>query len=87
MAWKLVKRNKASAWRWRRRCVLVIVVYFLKINYDARVQAENNNIAYLQEKGAKEKEQDDKRKEQKKSAPAFVNAARLLTADKQFAPP
>ena len=88
MAWKLVKRNKGVSVAMAASLVVlvIVVVFFLKINYDARVQAENNNIAYLQEKGAKEKEQDDKRKEQKKSAPAFVNAARLLTADKQFAP-
>jgi serine/threonine protein kinase len=88
MAWKLVKRNKGVSVATAASLVVlvIVVVFFLKINYQARVEAENNNIAYLKEKSDKEKEQDDKRKEQKKSAPAFVGAARLLTADKQFAP-
>jgi serine/threonine protein kinase/Leucine-rich repeat (LRR) protein len=91
---KLVKRNKGvSAATAASLLVLVVVVAaFLKINYDARVAAETartqaeENFARAEENYERfRSEREAKRQEQKKSAPVFVDAARLLAADRQFA--
>ena len=84
---KLVKRNKgvSIATAAAVAVLMVVVGVFLKINYDARVEAENKNGLYETEKDLKLKEQADKRRGQKESAPTFVRAAKLLTTDKKFA--
>jgi len=88
MAWKLVKRNKGVSAALAASLVVLALVLgfaFYFINQErqqavaAREKAEDNNDKFL-------KERDDKRASNKKSAPAFVDAARLLTANKQFAP-
>ncbi len=76
---KLVRRNKgASAAAAAAALVLAAVVgVFLKLNYDARVRAEENYAAYL-------KEQDEKRARMKAAAPAFLDAARLTANEGPF---
>src|SRR5207244_234367 len=76
---KLVKRNKGVSIATAAALMILAVVvgFFLKVNYDARVEAEDNYAAYL-------KEQEEKRLRMKESAPAFLRAARLTANEKDF---
>jgi serine/threonine protein kinase len=84
---KLVKRNKGvSAATAAAAVVLAAVVgIFLKVNYDARLTAESAQRLAEENYDAYRKADEEKHASNKKSAPAFLDAARLLTANKQFA--
>ncbi|MBI3409035.1 MAG: protein kinase [Planctomycetes bacterium] len=83
---KLVKRNKGVSLATAAGLLVLAVVLglaFYFINQErqeavaARDKAEDNYQAFL-------KEQEEKRAANKKSAPAFLRAARLLSGEKQF---
>ncbi len=77
---KFVKRNKGFSIATATAAVLLAIVMSISlvVNYRARVLAENNFAQYLQE-------QAERRKQAKTSVPAFVEAAHLAVARKDFA--
>jgi serine/threonine protein kinase/DNA-directed RNA polymerase subunit RPC12/RpoP len=76
---KFVRRNKAfSAATCAGLLLLTLVLWFsFRINYQARVRAEQNYTSFV-------KEQDDKRERGKRSAPLFVRDARLSAEHKHL---
>lgn len=86
MIWKLVKRNKGfSAASFLGFLVACVILFFsFKINYQARLRAEESQRKAEQNYTAYQKEQDEKRAQGKKAVPAFVDAARLSVERKNF---
>lgn len=80
MAVKFVKRNRgfSAATLIGSALLLAVLAASSVINYRARLKAESAYNAYLQE-------QKERRQQQKKSAPAFLRAAKMLTSERQFA--
>jgi serine/threonine protein kinase len=76
---KLIRRNKGASLATTAALVVLAVVaaVFLKINYDARVRAEESYDAYL-------KEQEQRKKQGRDSIPSFLTAARLLMDKRDF---
>jgi serine/threonine protein kinase len=79
MLWKFVKRNKAFSAVTVISTILIITLFGWSSlnNYRARLRAED---AYEKFKV----EQESKRAQAKRSAPAFVRAARLIVEEKKF---
>jgi eukaryotic-like serine/threonine-protein kinase len=77
---KLLKRNKGVSVATALALVTlsVMAAYFLKINYDKRVEAENNYTKY-------QTEQMEKEKRTREAVPALVAAARRGVEQRDFA--
>ncbi len=76
---KFVKRNKAVSFATAAALAVLLVIasIFLKVNYSARVLAENNHAAYL-------KEQEQRVKQGRDSIPSLLTAAKLLIEKRNF---
>jgi serine/threonine protein kinase len=85
-AWKLVKRNRGASLATAAAAVVLVGVagFFLKINYDARIEAESQRTRAEQALGAFEQEQKDKQERTRQAIPALIVAARQVANASNF---
>jgi serine/threonine protein kinase len=83
---KLVKRNKGVSIATSAGLLMLALVagFFLKINYNARIEAESQRTRAEQALGAFEQEQKDKQERTRQAIPALVVAARQVANASSF---
>jgi serine/threonine protein kinase/phage FluMu protein Com len=83
---KLVKRNKGASIATASAMVVMAVVVgvFLKVNYDARVAAENARTEAVQASDKLIEEQSARRQQGKESAPSFLADAERSAMQRKF---